>query len=149
MKKLIVAGLAGLAIAGMSACGTSASSDSQPSPAQTHAAKHHHHHAKPHRTKVKHVTLVDVKGTGTKSTSEFTTTGPSTLHYHYSCAGFGQKGNFQVFLEQGSNPVDIPVNELAMHGTDTTQIYETGTFHLEMNSECSWHVKVVQSSSQM
>jgi hypothetical protein len=90
------------------------------------------------------VRLLDLKGRGIKNSKTFTTTAQWTLHYTFDCKSFGYKGNFQVYLFRGTDLVAILVNDLARKGGSSTPAYETGTFHLEMNSECSWHVKVTQ-----
>jgi hypothetical protein len=88
--------------------------------------------------------LLDVQGTGTKSTNKFTAGGDWDLTWSYDCSSFGSQGNFQVIL-YGQNSSDlkgIPVNELGAKGNDVTHEHDSGTFYLEMNSECAWHVTV-------
>lgn len=84
--------------------------------------------------------LLDMTGSGAKNSVEFTAPGHWKLHYAYDCTDFGSKGNFQVYVEEGSSPVDVPVNELGLKGDSTTDVYHGGRVHLSMNSECSWHV---------
>lgn len=90
-------------------------------------------------------TLLDVSGTGTKSTNKFTAGGDWDLTWSYDCSNFsGGTGNFQVYL-YGQNSSDlkgIPVNELGAKGNDVSHQHDSGTFYLEMNSECAWHVVV-------
>lgn len=91
------------------------------------------------------VTLLDLSGSGIKNSSSFTTTGPWTVAYTYDCANFGMNGNFIVTVGDSSGtPVAFPVNELGDKGSSSSTVYDTGTLHLEMNSECSWHVKATQ-----
>ena len=88
--------------------------------------------------------LLSLSGNGIKSSAEFTTTAPWTLTYSFDCAAFGTAGNFQVILYRGADLVNIEVNELATSGQSSTAVYDTGTLHLEMNSECQWTVTVMQ-----
>jgi hypothetical protein len=90
------------------------------------------------------VTLLDLKGRGIKNSKTFATTSMWTLHYTFDCTGFGSKGIFQVYLFEGPDLVGILVNELARKGASSTPVYDTGNLHLQMNSTCSWHVKVTQ-----
>lgn len=68
--------------------------------------------------------------------------------YTFNCSNFGSEGNFQIYF-YGANLFGIPdilANDLAKKGGDTTTEYlngATGPFHLEMNSECKWTVKVI------
>jgi hypothetical protein len=92
------------------------------------------------------VTLLDMKGSATKNSKPFTTTGTWTLAYTFDCSSFpGGKGNFQVYVYQGTQPVGVAVNEYAAKGDSSTTQYETGELHLQMNSVCDkWHVTVTQ-----
>ena len=91
------------------------------------------------------ITLLDLSGSGIKNSTAFTTTDAWTLHYTYDCSGFfGGKGNFQVYVYQGTDPQGVAANELGATGISTSAEYVTGQIHLEMNSECTWHVRVTQ-----
>jgi len=85
--------------------------------------------------------LLDLSGSGLKNSAPFNAPDHWKLAYTYDCTGFGGQGNFQVFLYQGSALVNILVNELGAKGSATTDVYNGGNgMHLEMNSECDWHV---------
>ena len=88
--------------------------------------------------------LLDMGGSGIKNSAQFNAPDHWRLAYTYDCTSFlGGQGNFQVYLYQGSDLVDILVNELGAKGSDTTDVYSGGDgMHLEMNSECNWHVTV-------
>lgn len=90
----------------------------------------------------KPVTVLSESGHGIKTTAKFTVHGDWDLHYTYSCASFGMKGNFAVMGQGGDFP-DVMVNELGMKGADTTHQHDGGTLYLDINSECSWTIKVV------
>lgn len=89
--------------------------------------------------------LLRQSGSGIANTAEFTVTaGSFQVGYHYDCATFGYPGNFAVDLEQGGNEVDLLVNTLGMSAQDAALAYDgPGTFHLAIDSECSWSVAVV------
>ncbi len=90
-------------------------------------------------------TLLDVSGSGTKTTQSFTAAGDWTLGYSYNCSNFGDQGNFQVYVynSDGSMSFDnAGVNELGKSGSDTEYYHKGGSYYLEMNSECNWHVVV-------
>jgi hypothetical protein len=89
--------------------------------------------------------LLDQTGSGINNTKPFTAAGPWTLKYSFDCSGFGSgQGNFAVIVAGDDGvPVAIPVNALDASGNDSSQVYQTGSLHLEINSECTWHVMVV------
>ena len=68
----------------------------------------------------------------------FTAHGNWTLKYTYNCASFGQAGNFAVSDETGM-PL---VNEVKLKGSGSSPQYDSGTHHLEVDSECDWTLTV-------
>jgi len=48
--------------------------------------------------------------------------------------------DFPAYVGGSNAPVDVPVGELGGAGDSTSDVYHGGHVHLEMNSECSWHV---------
>lgn len=89
-------------------------------------------------------TVATFTGSGTEKTRRFTVTSTWKLTYSFSCAEFGQSGNFQVFEDGGSDFSGVEVNDLAMSKSASTWAYDDGgTHYLEVNSECSWKVKVI------
>jgi hypothetical protein len=71
-----------------------------------------------------------------------------TARYSYDCSAFGGSGNFIADLvsrSQGSGNYDDQsiANELGSSGGQTTTVYpqdQGATYHLEVNSECSWSI---------
>ena len=89
-------------------------------------------------------TIATFSGSGIENTPEFTVTSTWKLDYTFSCAAFGSSGNFQVFEDGGSDFNGVSVNELSAGQTGSTWAYgDAGTHYLEVNSECSWTVKVI------
>jgi hypothetical protein len=88
--------------------------------------------------------LLDKTGNGTSKTAIFQTSGEWTITYYFDCTGFGQAGNFQIYVYDGSSGLkDLPVNSLSLKGSDTVNEHNlSGPYYLEMNSECDWHVTV-------
>jgi hypothetical protein len=84
--------------------------------------------------------LLDLSGSGIKNSSEFSAPSHWKLNYTYDCANFGGQGNFQVYVMEGDSTAGIPVNELGANGSSSSDVYHSGKVHLEMNSECNWHV---------
>ena len=90
-------------------------------------------------------TLLEISGSGSKTTESFTTAGAWNLTYSYDCSSFGDRGNFQVFIYNGDGSMSFSnsgVNQLGASGSDTDYYHTGGTFYLEVNSECSWHIQV-------
>ncbi len=89
-------------------------------------------------------TVATFSGSGIQKTPRFTVTDTWKLVYSFSCADFGQSGNFQVFEDGGADFSGATVNDLAMSKSSSTWAYgDAGVHYLEINSECNWHVKVV------
>jgi hypothetical protein len=89
------------------------------------------------------VVLLDKPGSGINKTQEFTAAGDWQIDWSYDCANFGQNGNFQIFVYNSDGSLaDLAANELGAKGSDTSYEHQGGTFYLQMNSECNWHVIV-------
>jgi hypothetical protein len=89
-------------------------------------------------------TVATFTGSGIEKTPQFTVTDTWKLVYSFSCADFGQSGNFQVFEDGGADFGGVTVNDLALSKSSSTWAYsDGGTHYLEINSECAWKVKVV------
>jgi hypothetical protein len=94
------------------------------------------------KPKPKPKTVLSESGHGIKTTKRFTVHGDWDLHYTYSCTSFGMKGNF--IITTGGTDFPMPLaNELGMKGTETTHQHDGGTLYLDVNSECSWTIKVI------
>lgn len=87
-------------------------------------------------------TVLTESGHGIKTTQRFTVHGDWDLHYTYNCASFGMQGNFIVTTGGTDFPMPL-ANEIGMKGTETTHQHEDGTLYLDVNSECSWTIKVI------
>lgn len=89
-------------------------------------------------------TVATFSGSGILTTPKFTTTGSWKLDYSFDCSSFGTSGNFAVYQYTGSTLTDVSVNQLGMGKSGSTYDYaDGGTHYLEVNSECSWTLKVV------
>lgn len=90
--------------------------------------------------------LATFTGSGDETTRKFTIGGDGTwkLDWSYSCAAFGQSGNFIVSGDGGNDVNGVNVNELGNDGKGGTWAYsDAGSHYLSVNSECSWHVRVI------
>jgi hypothetical protein len=93
--------------------------------------------------------LVSLSGSGIRNSAPFVVNSSSvTAHYSYDCSAFGASGNFIASIVSGS-PSDgtyddqIMANALGSGGSQTTTVYpqnQGSTYHLEINSECSWSI---------
>lgn len=87
-------------------------------------------------------TVATFSGSGQENTPRFTVTDTWKLVYSFNCSSFGSSGNFQD--GDGGNDFNLSVNDLAMSKSSSTWAYnDGGTHYLQINSECSWKVKVV------
>lgn len=82
-------------------------------------------------------------GSGQQKTAQFTVGTNWGISYAFDCTSFGGTGNFVVFTDGGSDFNGVSVNDLAASKSAVTYAYgDPGTHYLEINSECSWTVKV-------
>jgi hypothetical protein len=93
--------------------------------------------------------LMTFSGSGIRNSASFVV-GSSTVtaHYSYDCSAFGGSGNFIADMVSGS-PSSLSyddqsiANALGSGGSQTTTLYpqnQGGSYHLEVNSECSWSI---------
>lgn len=91
-------------------------------------------------------TLLDISGSGTKSTLKFTAGGDWDLNWTYDCSGFsGGQGNFIVTVYNDGGSISYQnngVNQLGKSDSGVEHYHNGGTFYLEVNSECSWTINV-------
>jgi Protein of unknown function (DUF2510) len=89
-------------------------------------------------------TVAAFSGSGIQNTPRFTVTATWKLVYSFSCAAFGQAGNFIVSEDGGNDFNGVSVNDMAVSKSASTWGYDdAGTHYLAIDSECSWNVKVV------
>ncbi|MGH3291143.1 MAG: helix-turn-helix domain-containing protein [Trebonia sp.] len=87
-------------------------------------------------------TIATFSGSGIENTPKFTVPDTWKLDYSFDCSNFGYKGNFQVYEDGGFS--GLTVSDLAMSKSGSTYAYDdAGTHYLEINSECSWQVQVI------
>jgi hypothetical protein len=80
-------------------------------------------------------------GSGITNTARFTVSSTWRLDYSFNCGALGQAGNF-IVMEDGSFGA-MAVDELAESKTGSSYAYsDAGPHYLEIDSECSWTVKV-------
>lgn len=93
--------------------------------------------------------LFTFSGSGIRNSASFTVNSPAvTARYSYDCSAFGGSGNFIADLVSGrpdsGNYDDQSIaNELGSGGGQITTVYpqdQGATYHLEVNSECSWSI---------
>lgn len=87
--------------------------------------------------------LLDKSGSGINTTPKFSAASDWQIVWSYDCASFGSSGNFIVTVYDADGSLsDVAVNELGAKGSDTTNEHQGGTYYLQVNSECKWHVIV-------
>jgi hypothetical protein len=88
---------------------------------------------------------MSISGSGSKSTQTFTVNDSWQMQWSYDCSSTGGQGNFQVFIFTGAGAMSEDnegVNQLGASGSDTEYYHTGGSYYLEVNSECSWNIKV-------
>lgn len=93
--------------------------------------------------------LMTFSGSGIRNSASFVVNSSTVIaHYSYDCSAFGDPGNFIADMVSGS-PSSLSyddqsiANALGSGGSQTTTLYpqnQGGSYHLEVNSECSWSI---------
>jgi hypothetical protein len=90
-------------------------------------------------------TLLNISGSGSKTTAKFTAASDWDLNWSYDCSNFNNQGNFQVMIYNGDGSMSFSnamVNELGASGSDVEHYHSSGTYYLVVNSECKWKLNV-------
>lgn len=88
--------------------------------------------------------IASFTGSGIENTAKFSAPSDYTVNWSYSCAAFGQSGNFIVSGDGGSDFGGASVDELGNGGHGTTHVYgDAGSHYLGIDSECSWSIQVI------
>jgi hypothetical protein len=90
-------------------------------------------------------TLLDLKGSGTKTTQKFTAASDWDLEWSYDCSNFGSQGNFMVYVYNGDGSISYSnagVNQLGKSDSGVENYHSGGTFYLTVNSVCKWKIMV-------
>jgi hypothetical protein len=91
-------------------------------------------------------TVLDEQGSGSTTTQKFKVPRSATgwtLAWTYECASLAASGNFIVHVKGSGSTAetkDIGPNEVGDAGQATEHYFDTGTFTLEIASECTWSV---------
>jgi hypothetical protein len=86
------------------------------------------------------VTLLELKGSGSQSSSPFQAPSTWTLRYSYDCSALGAPGRFRVDIRTSDAQSDPVVLEIAATGTSSVGVHDSGSVRLEIKSQCAWHV---------
>jgi hypothetical protein len=80
----------------------------------------------------------------TGNPQQFSVGGTWTMSWTYDCTAFGSQGNFIVDINQpaGDDAEDIGPSELGTGSSGTDTYNDTGTFSLDVLSECSWSIAI-------
>jgi hypothetical protein len=128
--------LAFFAVTAESSCGGSAA------PAQSSAAAGDKTPAAAATPKV----LLNIAGTGTKTTQTFAAHSNWDMAWSYDCSSFGAQGNFIVSVYNSSDNTpnfdNQGVNQLGKKGADVDHYHSGGSFYLKVISECKWTINV-------
>jgi|SRR5579863_8126236 len=85
--------------------------------------------------------LLDVEGSGIKTTQRFQAPGEWAIVWSFDCSNFEGSGNFVISVD--GDVSDVAANQLAANGRDVSYEHAGGNVYLEINSECDWHVRAV------
>lgn len=140
---LVFAGIVGLAILGAILGPRHSTERSGSNPSQAQSASH----SIPVRRS--NTTVLNVDGANNSTTDYFSVGNEWDLKWSYDCTNFSNTGNFIVHVRNkgGGYSGFQSVNELGAQGSGTEHYHgESGTYYLEISSECKWAVKAVDRS---
>jgi hypothetical protein len=87
-------------------------------------------------------TVTTYSGSGTETTPQFTTTANWQIAYSFNCSQFGEPAQAEIVEDPGSGPILLNLMTLTTQGS--VQVSgSAGPHDLEVNSPCSWTVKVI------
>jgi hypothetical protein len=89
-------------------------------------------------------TLLDVAGSGQKTTQSFVTGGAWDLFWSYDCTSMGRGRNFGVSVEGLGNATGDGAIQLGEREAGMVHNQNPGTFQLKVDADqqCTWHVTV-------
>jgi len=91
-------------------------------------------------------TVATFTGSGADVTPQFTVTSTWELVYSFNCEAFGSPGIFQVNEDSGTD-FSLSVNDLGMIKSASRWAHDdAGTHYLQISSECTWKVGIVDES---
>ena len=95
------------------------------------------------------VTFTSTQSGDTANPQQFSVGGKWTMAWSYDCTAYGSAGNFAVSINQpaGDGALDVGPNELGMGGSGTDSYSDTGTFSLDVLSECAWSITINAAGS--
>jgi hypothetical protein len=88
-------------------------------------------------------------GSGDASEPQFTIPASSTewwVAYTYDCSDYGYPGNFITDIKgygKAASSFNVGANEIGMGSAGVDFYYDTGTFNIDVISECDWTLSVV------
>lgn len=92
-------------------------------------------------------TVLNISGSGIQSTANFNIPAAAKgwrVAWSYDCSSFGSPGNFDFTVNKVSGTtLDFGPNQLGNGGSGTEIYHDTGTFNLQVLSECNWTVQAI------
>jgi hypothetical protein len=94
------------------------------------------------------VVLWHESGSGQASGPQFTVPAGARQweeQYSFNCSNFGQAGNFATSITGYGNAAlttDTGANQLSISGSAVDHYFDTGTFSIQVISECAWSIRV-------
>jgi hypothetical protein len=94
------------------------------------------------------VVLQTLSGSGIQNGPQFTVPSSAngwTIAWSYNCSSFGSSGDFIITVAgfgAAADTTDVGVAELGTGQSGTSYNYDTGTFQLQVKSECNWNYTV-------
>ncbi|MBV8332363.1 MAG: hypothetical protein JO192_06460 [Candidatus Eremiobacteraeota bacterium] len=91
-------------------------------------------------------TVFELRGTGPRTTLPFSASGSWGLTYSYDCSSLrGSAPSFSLRLTGA--PIYIPpIERDETRASDTIYVHQSGTFFLQIETPCAWHVKAFNQS---
>jgi hypothetical protein len=85
--------------------------------------------------------IFELRGTGSRLTEPFSAGGAWEVTYSYDCSSLrGVEPSFSMRI--GGAPIYVaPIERDDVRASDTIYVHQTGTFYLQIDTPCTWHVQ--------
>jgi hypothetical protein len=91
-------------------------------------------------------TIFEAEGTGSKTSKPFAVNASWAIAWSYDCSNAPKSASaFSVNVQGGA--AESPITPAGPSGIDITHFHDPGTFYLNVETGCTWHVRVFNEAS--
>jgi hypothetical protein len=91
-------------------------------------------------------TIFETEGSGSKTSKPFAVNASWAIAWSYDCSKAPKSAAAFAVNVQGAN-AESPITPTGLSGIDITHFHDPGTFYLNIETGCTWHVRVFNEAS--